>query len=382
MTTRYPLRALAAGALSAAVGLGALALGAAAGASATATPTTHALFVETDAVAGNQILSYQRATDGTISFAGDYATGGLGGTASGATADPLASQGGLLLTSGGQVLVATNAGSNTLSVFSVSGTSLHLVQRISSFGQFPVSLSSHGNYVAVLNSGGTGSVTEYALNGAKLHPVSGQIRSLGLSNSNPPVFTAGPGEIGYSPDGTRLVIADKHSNDSFSVFTVGAKGVLGATPVVTSAANPVPFSFVFSPEGNIVDTEAANSSASTYGFNNDGSLAAIGSASDGAKALCWISSARGFYYGSNAASATVSSFTVSPTGVVTLLNATAATTHAGTTDSVTSRDGRFLYVESGGAGALDVFAVHSDGSLVAVQTTWNIPVASEGLAIS
>jgi 6-phosphogluconolactonase (cycloisomerase 2 family) len=343
---------------------------------------THALFVETDATSGNQILSYLRGADGTISFAGKYATGGLGGVASGATADPLASQDGLLLTSNGQVLVATNAGSNTLSVFSVQGTTLQLEQRISSFGQFPVSLSAHGKYVAVLNSGGAGSVTEYSLDGVKLHPVTGQIRSLGLSNTNPPVFTAGPGEIAYSPDGTRLVISDKHSNDSFSVFSVSTKGVLGTSPVVTAAANAVPFSFVFDAHGNIVDTEASNSSVNTYGFNNDGSLAAIGSAADGQKALCWISSARGFYFGSNAGSANVSSFTVSPSGVVTLVNASAASTHTGTTDSVSSADGHFLYVESGGVGALDVFAVGSDGSLSPVQTTWNIPAASEGLAIS
>ena len=65
-----------------------------------------------------------------------------------------------------------------------------------------------------------------------------------------------------------------------------------------------------------------------------------------------------------------------------LVSAIAATTHAGTTDSVVSPDGKFLYVESGGAGTLDVFAIGSEGILTPLETLFNIPLASEGLAIS
>src|ERR1700691_4345650 len=88
-----------------------------------------ALFVETDASAGNSVLSYRQSSDGTIAFSGRYATGGLGATSAGATADPLASQGGLVLANHGANLIATNPGSDTVTVFSVEGTRLKVEQQ-------------------------------------------------------------------------------------------------------------------------------------------------------------------------------------------------------------------------------------------------------------
>lgn len=371
------LRTLAASALL--VGISGVSLAGA----ATTPPVapTHALFVETDATAGNQILSYVRATDGTVSLAGTYKTGGKGAVAASAVADPLASQGGLLLARAGTRLVAVNAGSNTLSVFNVSGTSLQLLQQISSGGAFPNSLAASGSNVAVLNAGGQGTVVEYHWVNGLLAPIAGQSRTLTLGNTTPPNFVAGPGQVGYSPNGQFLVVADKKSTNNFTVFTVSATGVLGAG-VTTAAQNAVPFAFNFASNGDLVAAEASNSSVSTYTIGATGALTPVGTVTDGAKALCWITEARGYYFGSNAGSGTLSSFSVAADGTPTLVSATAATTHAGTTDDVTSPDGDFIYVESGGAGALDVFAVSSQGALTPVETLWNIPVASEGLAIS
>ena len=39
----------------------------------------HAVFVQTDNTAGNQIVAYHRNANGTLAPAGTYATGGLGG---------------------------------------------------------------------------------------------------------------------------------------------------------------------------------------------------------------------------------------------------------------------------------------------------------------
>ncbi len=144
----------------------------------------------------------------------------------------------------------------------------------------------------------------------------------------------------------------------------------------------MPFSFTFDAHGRLVAVEASNSSVSTYSINPNGSLSPIGTVSDGGAALCWIANAQGYFYGSNAGSGTVSSFGVSPTGVPALLNATAATTHPGTTDSAASPDGQFLYVESGGAGALDAFAVNANGTLTPLETLWNLPKPYEGIAVS
>ena len=376
-----PIRILATAALTAGVAAGAAGAFAATTASASPDPG-HAVFLETDQVSGNQILSYDRSTDGSVSYAGTFATGGDGATAAGATADPLASQGGLALVDGGRDLVAVNAGSDTISVFSVRGSWLELTQTIASGGEFPVSVTSSGSTVAVLNSGGTGSVAEFHVFGDRLFPIPGEVRSLGLANTDPPNFLHGAGQVGFTPDGAHLVVTTKASSSAYEVFTVGPFGTLSAAPVVTTSATPVPFAFSFDTQGRLVGAEAATSTVSTYDVDPNGSLTLVGSVADGAAALCWITGVDGTFYGSNAGSATVSSFSVDGSGSPSLVQATAAATHPGTTDSAASPDGRFLYVESGGSGAFDAFAIGAHGSLTPVETVWNIPVASEGIAVS
>jgi 6-phosphogluconolactonase (cycloisomerase 2 family) len=345
-------------------------------------PSAHALFVETDNAGANSVISYTRATDGTVSYVATYPTGGTGAAAAGSAADPLASQGGLALVDNGTELIATNPGSNSVSVFDVFGPYLHLVQQIPSGGSFPVSITSHDGLVAVLNSGGAGSVSEYRLQQDRLIALNNETRSLGLANTTPPNFLAGAGQVGYSPNGQFLIATTKGSTSSYEVFSVGFGGNLSSSAKVSGAANAVPFSFTFDAQGRIVATEASNSSVSTYSIGSNGSLTLVGTVSDGQTALCWIASAQGYFFGSNAGSGDVSSFGETADGVPTLLNAKVAITHPGTTDSAVSPDGAFLYVESGGSGALDAFAVNANGTLTPIETIWNLPLPYEGIAVS
>lgn len=255
MKLHRPLRTLAAASLMLGIGVVATSSFAGATSSKDLAPTGHALFVETDATSGNSVLSYTRGTDGTISYVATYATGGIGATAAGSAADPLASQGGLALVDNGNELLAVNAGSDTVSVFGVFGPYLHLIQQISTNGNFPVSISVHNNLVAVLNAGGTGSVTEYQLQWGRL-VATGQTRSLGLTNTTPPNFLAGAGQVGYSPNGQFLVVTTKNSSSSYDVFTVGQNGALSSSPTVTPSTNAVPFSFNFDAHGHLVAVEA------------------------------------------------------------------------------------------------------------------------------
>ena len=63
----------------------------------------------------------------------------------------------------------------------------------------------------------------------------------------------------------------KASGSDIDVFAVGPFGGLSA-PVVNPSSTPVPFSFVFSPEGSLVVAEAGASTVSTYIVNSDGTL--------------------------------------------------------------------------------------------------------------
>ena len=203
---------------------------------------------------------------------GSYLTGGNGATAANATADPLASQDGLVLANNGRILIATNPGSDTVTVFAVDGTHLTPTQQIPSGGLFPDSIATSGRYVAVLNAGGAGSLAEFQWFNGRLVPVPGQVRSLGLSNTTPPDFHHGAGQVSYTPNGQHLIVTTKLSTNSYDVFSVGNNGALGATPVVTPAVNALPFSFTFDAAGNVVATEASNSSVTTYRVNANGTL--------------------------------------------------------------------------------------------------------------
>jgi hypothetical protein len=342
-----------------------------------------ALFVQTDNLTANSIMVYDRAWDGTLTLAGAYATGGKGGMAAGSAADPLASQGSLASAAHAHVLLAVNAGSNTVSLFRVArGDRLLLKQIVASGGQFPVSIAVRGHLVYVLNAGLDGSVQGYWLAGNHLWPIPDSNRSLGLANTNPPNFLASPGQIGFSPDGSRLIVTTKASGSDIDVFAVGPSGMLSSAPVVTGSATPVPFAFSFDPWGRLVMVEAGGPGISTYIINPDDSLTTIGSAADSTvSAACWISAARGFYFVSNAGTGNISTYVLSASGVPSLVGGP-TTAAGGTTDSVATPDQRFLYVECGGAGELLAYRIHGDGSLTLLQTITGLPIPFEGIALN
>ena len=80
-------------------------------------------------------------------------------------------------------------------------------------------------------------------------------------------------------------------------------------------------------------------------------------------ASCWISTAGGYYFVSNAASGNISTYTLGSGGVPSLVGGP-TTAAGGTIDSVATADGHYLYVENGGAGELLAYHVNHDGSLL------------------
>jgi 6-phosphogluconolactonase (cycloisomerase 2 family) len=336
------------------------------------------VFVQTNEPSGNRILVYDRGSDGQLAAAGSYATGGNGGAAlPGNESDRLASQGSLVYAREHNVLLAVNAGSDTVSAFRVSGDELTLVNVVASGGQFPNSIGVHDGIAYVLNAGGVGTVSGFRIGEDGLDPIAGSTRSLGLANSNPPNFLTAPGQVGFTPDGDWLLVTTKASTSSIEAFRVN-EGLLSASPVVNPSATPVPFAFTFGPGGRLVDGEAGASSVTTYRIGSDGTLADAQSQSDGQAALCWIERARDFYFVSNTGSNTVSSFRVRGDGRPELVAAVAAATNPGPIDSVSS--GRFLYVETGVASTVDEFRVNGDGTLTSVGSVTGLPPGIEGIA--
>ena len=173
----------------------------------------------------------------------------------------------------------------------------------------------------------------------------------------------------------------KASGSTIDVWGVRSNGRLSADPVKNTSTSPVPFAFTFDRHGRLISIEAAMGQLSTYSLSHDGTLAGIGTTIPNSQtALCWIAFARGFYYGTNTGSSTISSFRVAHDGTPTLVAAVAATTDAGPTDMAVSADQRYLYVQGGAAGSVDVFRVGGNGSLTPIQTVTGLPTLIEGIA--
>jgi 6-phosphogluconolactonase (cycloisomerase 2 family) len=339
-----------------------------------------AVFVQTDNAAGNQVVAYRRAHDGTLALAGTYSTGGLGGQLTGSVVDHLASQGSLQLDRRHGLLFAVNAGSNTVSVFAVRGDRLGLRQVIGSGGTFPVSIAVHGDLVYVLNALGGGSVQGYYLAFGRLVAIGGSSRPLGLDPTATPQFTNTPGQVAFSPDGSALVVTTKANGNDIDVFGVRPDGRLTSTSVVNSEPGTVPFAITFDVAGHLVIADAGTNALTTYSLRRNGTITALDTAGTGQAATCWVVSDGADLFASNAGSANISGYSVTGTGTLSLLGQTS--TDPGTVDAAVTPDGRFLYVQAGGPGAVDEFATGPGGSLSPVGSVTVAGAAGgEGIAV-
>jgi 6-phosphogluconolactonase (cycloisomerase 2 family) len=354
-------------------------LGVAGSTSALAAGTEHAVFVQSDNLAGNQVVVYDRGSGGTLTQLGSYSTGGLGGALEGSVVDHLASQGSLSYDRQDGLLYAVNAGSNTVSVFAVLGEQLALRQVIASGGTFPVSITEHNGVVYVLNAEEGGALQGFAVSGGRLVQLPGSNRSLGLNPTETPQFTHTPGQVAFSPDGSQLIVTTKASGSDIDVFHVGAFGRLVKAPVVNSEPGAVPFAVTFDQQGDLLVTEAGTNAVASFELHEDGTLAQLDVVPTGEAATCWIARAGSHFYASNAGSATLSAFRSSAGGqLLTPLETTP--TDGGTVDAAITNSGRFLYVQTGATGIVDEYAIGAQGALSEVGSV-TVPggVGGEGI---
>jgi DNA-binding beta-propeller fold protein YncE len=336
------------------------------------------VFVQTDNPAGNTVVVYDRAADGSLHEAGSYPTGGLGGVLDGSVVDHLASQGALAYDRAHGLLYAVNAGSNTVTMFDVHGDRLVRRHVLASGGTFPVSIAVRGNVLYVLNARDGGSLQGFLRLGDILVRVPSWHRSLGLDPTLTPEFTSTPGQVAFSPDGTKLVVTTKGNGNEIELFGVNAFGGLSATPVVTADPAAVPFAVAFDPAGHLAVAEAGTNAVARFTIGTDRKLTLLDRTPTGQAATCWIVATGENLYASNAGSASLSGF-ASDSQSLTPLGNTA--TDAGTVDAATTPDGHYLYVQTGGAGIVDEFRIDNDGSLTQIGSI-TVPGAAGGEGIA
>jgi 6-phosphogluconolactonase (cycloisomerase 2 family) len=337
------------------------------------------VYVLTNQTSDNSILVFHRDPAGGLTFAGSFPSGGNG--AGGTGADPLGSQNSVVLSRDGRLLFAVNAGSNSISVFGVSGDQLILLNTAPSGGTMPVSLAVQDSLVYAVNAGGTPNISGFTIQPATNHlsPLPGSTQNL-LGGA-----TAGPAQVSFNSDGSALVVTEKGTN-LIDTFVLNENGI--AQPGVSfTSSGTVPFGFAFTHDNVAVVSDAAGgpsgtSALSSYHVADDGDLSVITPAlGDTQKAACWVVVPENgrFAYTSNTASGTISSYTISEDGNLELLDATAASGKV-PLDMAFSIDSRFLYARNFGDGTIRGFSVGSDGSLTPVTTVGGLPAGATGLA--
>jgi 6-phosphogluconolactonase len=328
------------------------------------------VYVLSNSPAGNAVLAYTRAADGSLSGPVSYATGGTG------TGGGLGSQGSLILD--GKDLYAVNAGSNSISRFSVGRNGLELEATVPSGGTMPISLTVHDHLLYVLNGGAPTNITGFSTQHDDLTPIPGSTRAMGPGAS-------GPAQISFSRNGHVLVVTEKatHSIETFFVDN----DVPDAAAVFASTGN-TPFGFDFDKHDNILVSNASGS-ASSYSLSREGRVNVISGAVETFQgAPCWlVTSKDGRYaYTANAGPGTISGFTVGNDGSLVLLTPGGATASLGATshplDESVTGDGRYLYNLTDGLHRITGFAIGNDGNLTNAGSIGDLPVGAAGIAAS
>jgi 6-phosphogluconolactonase len=331
---------------------------------AAGSPTVGHVYVNNNSAGHNTIAAFDRHADGSLTaIAGSpFNAGGAG------TGAPFGSAGGLQQTADGRYLLATDPGSDQISVLRVlPNGSLRLADVEDSNGSLPTSIAVHGSLVYVANGGAGGSnYTGFRLNaGGRLTPISGSTFQL--------PDNALPGHVLISPDGTHLVATRVGPNAGPSFldgFRIGADGRLTAAPGSPFAAQRVgPFGSAFSPVdddrlfvSNAHDGPGAGS-VSVYTVASNGALSAIAGSpfADNQTAPCWVavSPDGSALFAINTGSSSISRYAIAGNGTLTLAGSTGMTAPTGLRpfDAAVSPDGAYLYVVDAGVAKISAFAV-------------------------
>src|ERR1700733_12212297 len=322
------------------------------------------VYVNDNTATSNTVAGFRRWPDGSLTpLAGSpFATQGAG------TGTAVGSQGSLQSAFGGRYVLATDAGSNQVSVLAAGpGGRLYPVRggTVDSGGIEPVSIAVHGNLVYVANAGPGGSnYTGFVLGfDGRLHPLPGS--TVALPDS------AQPGDVLFNATGTRLV-GTRVASSQIDSFVVDPAGRLHAAPGSPYAAQGVgPFGSEFrptDPDQLYVSNAHGGTGAGTVSAFHDGSagtLTSIGASpfADLQTAPCWVEISHDgrFLFAVNTAQPSISSYAINRDGTLTLLGSTQFKGNpAGLApvDPRLSPDGQTLSVVDSGTDQVSTFAVH------------------------
>ena len=349
-----------------AVVAGGIGLAVAGGAAAFASPaqaagwpgTAGAVYTMTNSPSGNAIEAYSRASNGSLTPAGTYPTGGNGGA--------LGSGHSIAVSRDGRVVVNVNAGSDSVSAFAATPWGLRLIGTASSGGTDPNSVTIAGDHLVYVLNAGSGTISGFWLGWGGLHSIPGSVRPLGTG-------ALVPRQIQFNTD-ARVLAVDEGGSNTIDTFVVGRDGEPGPA-ITTPSVGGGPFGFDFDRAGHMLVSDAAlttgQSGATSYDVARDGAVAANGPAVPiDQAAACWLAAAGGFAYTANAGSGSIGGYAVARNGTLTALGSTLVENNPAShpLDEGVSADQHYLYVLANGLSQIVGYQVGHDGSLTQVTT--------------
>ena len=343
-----------------------------------------AVYSMTNDAAANTITSFRRSADGTLGSPRSFPTGGQG------TGTPEDSANGLILANvsgesspintkaAPRLLLATNGGSNSISVFRVRPDGLELTDVQDSMGNRPISVTVNRGVAYVLNAGGpmcTGIMGEPEVEGfritaqGELTPIPGSSRPVSGGNGS------GCTQVSFDKTG-KVLIVDEQQADIISTYVRNDDGtVTGPSPQQSTGNGP--FGFTFTQRNQLITTEnfgatPGQGAAASYEIDEQtGTLAPLSpSVRNMQSDTCWVvitDDNKLAFTSSFGDDGGISSYRVAPDGSLTLLRPQAATTGGGSSDLTLSNDSRFLYAKNSLRGSVTAYRVEDSGDLVEIQ---------------
>jgi 6-phosphogluconolactonase (cycloisomerase 2 family) len=394
-----------------------------------------AVYTTTNDPGGNAVIVFRRNRDGTLTQGPTVPTGGTGIAAQPPFGFPIVdSSDSMALARDGRLLFVVNDGDNTITSFRATGGGLHRADRVSSGGVLPVSLTTYGHLLYVVNEQSSSISGYYFSDSGRLWPIPGSEQLLS------PLFPSGPAppnaggvaaQIGFSPDGHQLVVTERgvpSTVGAIDTFKVNPNGSLSLEQADrTASVDPNPFGFAFTRSGQllvsnvgqvngafdypagslpipqILDPAQFTGSASSYSLSSAGALTPISTeVLSGGRGACWLVLSKDgkFAFVTNTLSTApilgppngigtgaggLTTYKVGSDGTLTRLGQTDLGPGSPTDEAVSS-DGKFLYVSDPNVppppatSHIDVFAINGDGSLTPITQGATLPVLISGLA--
>ncbi|KAI0367744.1 hypothetical protein BV20DRAFT_1088263 [Pilatotrama ljubarskyi] len=325
----------------------------------------------------NMIIAASINSDGTLNLDRAVPAGGRGAHGIADGPDALFSQGAIKASAKGKVLATVNAGSNTVSLFSIDSRTPTNINQIgdvvSSEGEFPMSLAfnADGSRLCVLNGGAVNGVICYKVDKKSgLTAMPNTLRPLRLNQTTPATGPAGTAShVVFSEDGKQLIASVKGVPPTpgfLAVWDVQDDGSLSPDfkKIAPAKDGLLPFSMTVIPGKNAILATDAGLGFDIFDLKDNNKSSAI--AIDGQVATCWSSFSKktGNFYLTDIGTATVTEVHVDDNLKGSIVQQYPQLPGSATIDNdIATVNGQdFLYVLAPNATAVDVLLLDAPGS--------------------